>query len=150
MNWIKVAVAEAAPEGALEPRYDEESQILAAESPVAAEWPLGIDIDGRVVFDLGGDRTLMNFDLHIGKKMWKADPSLRWPTRSRRGRLVFDDEAVMVKSFHLALRVTTDGDLVEISIGERRNSEPSAVALSDRCMALVRGDALAGFVVRLT
>ena len=104
---IKVTVAEAAPEGALEPRYDEESQILAAESPVPAEWPFGVDIDGRVVFDLGSDRTLMNFDLHIGREYWDDDPSLRWPAGAQRGRLIFDEEAVKVKSFHLALRITT-------------------------------------------
>jgi hypothetical protein len=132
---IRVEVAEAAPEGALAPRYDEESQILAAESPVAAEWPFGVDIDGRVVFDLGFDRPLMNFDLHIGKKMWKVDPGVRWPAEARGGRLVFDHEAINVKSFRLPLRVTTDGfGLVAISIGDERNPEPVPVALSDECI----------------
>jgi hypothetical protein len=148
VTGIKVSIGEPTPEGTLQPRYDEEAQILAAESPVSAEWPYGVDVDGRIVFDLGHDRTLMNLDLHIGRKLWGSDPDLAWPYSPRRGRLVFAEEAVRLKSFRLPLRVTTDGaHLVCIYIGEGPSS--AAVALSDACLVMHRQGELTGFLLRL-
>lgn len=149
MTGIKVIIEPAALQGALEPRYDEESRILAAESPVSAEWPFGVDIDGRMVFDLGPDRTLMNFDLHVGCQLWEEDPRLSWPAATRRGRLVFAEEAIATKSFNLPLRVTTDREcrLVRIDIGSAQGGTP--IAISNDCVALQRNGDLVGFVVRL-
>jgi hypothetical protein len=85
VTGIMVSVGQPSPEGALEPRYDKESRILAAESPVPAEWPFGVDIDGRIVFDLSSDRTIMNFDLHIGESRWVEDPAITWLATDRGG-----------------------------------------------------------------
>lgn len=149
MSRINVTIGPPSPAGALEPRYDRESQILAAESPVAAEWPFGVDIDGRLVFDLAGDRTLMNLDLHIAASRWVKDSEVQWPSSGRPGVLVFDAGSVAEKSFHLPLEVKVDpgSQVVLIEIGDMTGAQP--VRLSNDCVALVTEGALAGFVLRL-
>lgn len=149
MSSIAVSVGPVDPRGQLEPRYDSDAEILAAESPVPAEWRFGVDIDGRVVFDLAEDRMLMNFDLHIGQRRWTTDPGLRWSEVARRGTLRFSQESVAAKSFHLPLLVRTDRDheLVRIDIGDSSGSE--IVQLAEACIAFVRDGMLAGFILRL-
>lgn len=149
MSHIYVTIGPPSPEGALQPRYDHESQILAAESRVAADWRFGVDIDGRLVFDLAADRTLMNLDLHIGASRWVTDSEVHWPPAGRPGVLVFDAGSVAEKSFHLPLDVKVDpgNRVLRIEIGDIAGAQP--VRLSDDCAALVTEGALAGFVLRL-
>ncbi len=149
MSGLHVRIGRAAPHGALEPRYDRESQILAAEAPVAAEWPYGVDVDGRIVFDLAADRTLMNFDLHVGESRWEVDRNVSWPTTGRRGVIIFEPATIMTRSFHLPLKIHADRDrhLVRIEFGEITGASP--VYLAERCAALVKEGELAGFVLRL-
>ena len=151
MTQIGVKVGPAATAGALEPRYDEEAAILAAESPVASEWVFGVDIDGRMVFDLAADRTLANVDLHIGRSRWIADEGIQWPRSMQEGVIVFDEDAIATKSFHLPIRVSFDPreELVHVAIGDVSGDNRS-VCLAERCVALVDGGSLAGFLFRLT
>lgn len=150
MTAIIVTVGPSAPDAELKPRYDNESQILAAESPASTEWSFGVDVEGRIVFDLGSDRTLRNFDLHIGKQFWAEERELGWPDARQRGTLVFAPETIDTQSFHLPLYVRTDParELVRIEIGERASG--TLVALSDTCVAMLLGNGeLSGFTVRL-
>lgn len=65
MTGIVVVTAPPTIAGRLYPRYVEDAGILAVQSKVMRPWPFGVDIDGRIVFDLDADRTLANFDLHV-------------------------------------------------------------------------------------
>jgi hypothetical protein len=65
MTSLKVEV------GAPLARYDKESDILAVSSETPRDWPDGVDVDGNIVFDLDAQRALANFDVHIGRGLWK-------------------------------------------------------------------------------
>jgi hypothetical protein len=54
---IDVLVREATPAGRLYAHYSEESQMLTLASRSPRAWPFGIDIDGRIVFDIDEGRV---------------------------------------------------------------------------------------------
>lgn len=58
MTGIVVVTAPPTIAGRLYPRYVEGAGILAVQSKVMRPWPFGVDIDGRIVFDLDAERTV--------------------------------------------------------------------------------------------
>lgn len=113
--------------------------------------PIGMDAsttDGTLVFDLDDQRVLANFDFHVPRDRWlrslnEDQPSMIAPP----GDLEFSLTTVQHKSFHLPIQARTDasGRRLRIDIGSEMPSR--AVALSDRCIALLAGDKLAGFLI---
>ena len=148
MTGIVVSVVSPTESGRLYPRYDEATGILAAESRVERPWSFGVDIDGRIIFDLDDDRTLANFDLHIPKKRWRVGLSDEVVPLARPGDLVFTQESTAIKSFSIPLTIRTDAlrQRVRIDIGDRRPDR--LVALSSSCIALLAGDELVGFAIK--
>lgn len=150
MEAIRVKLRDATERGRLYPRYDEEADVLELSSTVPRDWPHGIDIDGRIIFDLDADRVLVNLDLLIPRRRWKITPSLEPPQASRSADLEIAEISLAHKSFHLPLEVTTNEprSCARILFGKVEH-QSSQVALSSRCLAFIEEDRLIGFFVRL-
>jgi hypothetical protein len=148
MSGIKVAVQRPTEAGRLYPRYDRETDILVLESPKIRDWVYGVDVDGRIVFDLDRQKVLANCDLHVGMSRWARDLEMEWPAGTRPGDIAFSEEAVAQKSFHLPLQVRSDRSAryIRIAIGETAPDE--LIALSGCCIALLAEDELVGFLVQ--
>jgi hypothetical protein len=147
MTALRVVTEPATSAGRLYPRYDQEAGILAAESAVPRLWMFGVDIDGRIIFDLDEHRVLANVDLHFPKHRWVRDLGDDAPVAAPPADLVFTPETVAYKSFSLPLRVRADrrAQRLRIELGDKRPDR--AIALSESCVALLAGHELAGFVV---
>jgi ribose 5-phosphate isomerase B len=87
---------------------DDLAGILAVESKLQRPWPFGVDIDGRIIFDIDQCRVLANFDLHIPKKRWTKESLIVPPVQRCLGDLIFSQETIEIKSFSLPLRVRSD------------------------------------------
>lgn len=151
-SGITVRLLPPTPQGRLWPRYNADADILVAESRFHQEWPYGIDIDGRIIFDIDEQRRLANFDLHIARRLWKVRQGVGPPTRAREHDIMFTTEALNEKSFSMDLEVTTNSERTEARIlfGERPTLDAlEAVKLSDQCFAYVDDGRLAGFYVSL-
>lgn len=147
MNGIAVSVTPPTRGGRLYPRYDRAAGILAVQSNVQRPWPFGVDIDGRLVFDLDDQRVLANFDLHVPKSRWTRGPVETFPS-AQPGDLIFSLETVQKKSFSLPLSIRTDSEAKYLRV-EFGSIEPNrAIGLSDVCVALLSSDQLVGFVIQ--
>ena len=145
---ITVSVAPATEQGRLYPRYAEDVGLLVMESRVARPWPFGVDIDGRVVFDIDENRILSNVDLHIPRARWKRDLGEDVPAIAPPGDLIFSQEAIKAKSFSLPLRVRADPGLRRVCIEFGTQPPNRAIALSGSCIALLSGTELVGFAIK--
>ncbi len=147
MSALRVVAEPPTSAGRLYPRYDPQAGMLMAESTVARLWMFGIDIDGRIIFDLDEHRVLANIDLHLPRHRWVRDLGDDTPTAAPPADLVFTPETVAYKSFSLPLRVRSDRQArrLRIEIGEKRPDR--TVALSESCFALLAGHELVGFMV---
>lgn len=148
MTGIMVSVSPPTNRGRLYPRYDEATGILVAESRVERPWPFGVDIDGRIVFDLDDQRVLANFDLHVPKNRWKKDLEEEVPAIAPPGDLVFASEATAIRSFSLPLRVRADPLSRRLRIEFGTGQPDRAVALSASCTALLSAGELVGFAIK--
>lgn len=149
MTGIMVSVTPPTDRGRLYPRYDEATGILVAESRIERPWPFGVNIDGRIVFDLDDQRVLANFDLHVPRHRWKKDiQEEEFPAIARSGDLVFAAETVATKTFSLSLRVRTDSHSRQLRIEFGTDLPTGAVALSAACIALLSAGELVGFVIK--
>lgn len=149
MNGIEVVTRSPTPAGRLLPRYDEVANILVLESPEQREWPYGIDVDGRIIFDIDDERVLANCDLHIGRDRWESDAGMDWPSDAQAGDILFSLAAVETKTFSLPLRVTLDRAQRRVRIEIGTLSPDRFVALAERCIACISKGQLAGFFVQL-
>lgn len=148
MSGIRISVLPPSREGKLLPKYDAESDILSASSPVTRDWPYGVDIDGNIVFDLDAARVLANFDLHVGRRLWERTAAHSWPDNAPRGTLVFSPDAIERKSFTSPLRVKYSESQGVVRIEFDTLAPDRMLGLSDDCIALLARDQLVGFVVR--
>jgi hypothetical protein len=148
VTGILVSVAPPTSHGRLYPRYDKASGILAAESKVERPWPFGIDIDGRLIFDVDQQGVLANFDLHVPRDRWQKNLEDELPRIASPGDLVFSSEAIATKSFSLPLQVRTDRLSCRLRIEFGWNKPDRAIALSDSCVALLSADELVGFAIK--
>ena len=148
MNALISEVGPATDLGRLYPRYDESVGILAVESKFKRPWPFGVDIDGRIIFDLDERRVLANFDLHIPKNRWIKESRKDPPLRGRPGDLMLSLETIKTKSFSLPLRVSSDELCREVYIQFGSKAPDRAVELSSACLALLCQNELVGFFVR--
>jgi hypothetical protein len=119
------------------------------QSRVDRSWLFGVDIDGRLVFDLDEQHVLANFDLHIPKTRWKRGSlEEESPVIAAAGDLAFAAETIETKSFSLPLMIRTDVRTRRVRIEFATDKPNRAVALSSSCIALLSGDELVGFEVR--
>jgi hypothetical protein len=148
VNALIAEVGPATDLGRLYPRYDESVGILAAESKFKRPWYFGVDIDGRIIFDLDDCRVLANFDLHIPKNRWIKDWRSDLLPRARPGDLILSLETIETKSFSLPLRVRSDEFCREVYIQIGSRVPDRSVELSSACLALLCLNELVGFVLR--
>jgi len=120
--------------GRLYPKYDLEAEILSFNSEQEKEWPLGVDIDGNVIFDLDENFRVGMIDLLIGRARWKKQ-SLKWPAVLMDHDLVLKEESVVEKSFSLPVSVCFDPhakivrvDFPSLEIGEHISLSDFAIA----------------------
>jgi hypothetical protein len=145
---IMIQVMAPTPAGRAYPAYSHEARILAFSSEGVRPWPYGVDIDGRVVFDLDAGRLLANTDIHVPASRWVVGALSPWPV-SEPGDIVFAHEAIAQKSFHKPLRITCTSDRREVEVSFGGGRADRWVKLSETCIALVEGGSLAGFRARL-
>ena len=148
MKGITVSVAPPTEQGRLYPRYAEDVGFLVVESRIERPWISGVDIDGRVVFDIDENRVLANFDLHIPKARWKRDLGDDVPAVAPPGDLIFSQDALQTKSFSLPLSVRADPGLRRVRIEFGTEPADRAIALSGSCIALLSGAELVGFAIK--
>lgn len=148
MSRITVTVRAPTPGGRLYPRYDLEVNYLIMESKVARPWVEGFDIDALIVLDLDKDLVLANADLHIPKRAWQRGLRQTFDWSVPAHDLAFTRATLDQPDIDIPVRCTADTDrqIVHIEIGSA--SHDRAIALSDRCLALLKGDELVGFVAR--
>lgn len=107
MSRVRVTALARRPGDALHVRYDSDVDILVAECAVPHAWTLGVDVDGRIVFDLDAERVLRNLDFHIPRRRW-APATHPWLDGASPAALRFDAETVAHKSLSIDLRATFD------------------------------------------
>src|SRR5205823_1991383 len=117
---IRVRIRPPSGSGRLRARYDTEANVLEVSSGARRPWPFGVDIDGRVIFDLDRDRILAYFDLLIPRRLWKIEAALSPPPNARAGDLQFSQEATEIKSFHIPISVASGSgrECARIQFGE--------------------------------
>lgn len=135
--------------GRLFPRYDDVADILEVSSAVQRDWPLGIDVDGRLIFDMDGDGLVVNIDLLIPRRRWKIGG---WPGHSnaQKADVLLAPETIAVKSHSMPISILTDEDrsYAVIRLGRCAGS-PRSIELSERCYAVLEGNRLCGLDVIL-
>jgi len=148
---IRVCLRSPSEFGRLYPKYDDEAGILEVKSEIRRAWPFGVDVDGRVVFDLDANRVLANVDLLIPRRRWKrTDQFPDVPRATRSADLEFCEETIKQKSFHLPLEVLTNADRTRVLIRFSHVTDGAvAIELSELCRALIDGSALLGFDIAL-
>lgn len=147
MSGIEVAVKSPTNAGRLYPKYDGESGILAVGSRIERPWPFGVDIDGRMVFDLDSQKRLANFDLHIPRNRWIKDLEEDISIVAIPGDLEFSQDTISRKSFNLALRARTDQTMRRLSIEIGSAKPDRVIALSNSCVAFIAKHELVGFKI---
>lgn len=147
MNGLSVLIAPPTDAGRLFPHYDRESGVLTVESRVKRPWPIGVDIDGSVVFDLDADRRLTNIDILIPADRWTEGVGPLFAHFPPAGDLLFTQETVLVKSFSRRIRVSKDTaqNLVHVQIESHPTTQ--LVALSNACVAHVSESTLVAFTL---
>lgn len=151
MSAPRVRLREPHPGRELYPRYVPDAGIIAVTRRLSTSWPYGVDVDGRIVFDLDAERMLANFDVHSRRRLWRiARPYPRVPTPERRADLEFTEETVEVGSFHRPFDVATDesGSTVLVTFGDLK-THSVGISLSAAYVALLNGSELVGFALRL-
>lgn len=149
-SGLLVDIRPATPAGRLFPHYDDESNVLSVESSVERAWTYGLDIDGRIIFDLDANRVLASFELLIPRSRWKRELSSEpWPEVSRAGDLQFRQETVAAKSFSSPLLVQANRELDDVLIKIGSQESDRRIMLSDFCVAYVVRDELVGFRIRI-
>lgn len=148
VRGIAVSVAPPTDRGRLYPRYDESAGILAIESRFERPWPFGVDIDGRVIFDIDEDGLLANVDLHVPKARWKKDLKDDVAIVAPAGDLIFSRETIAKKSFSFPLGMRADPGLRRLRIEFGTERLDRAIALSGSCIALLSAGELIGFAIK--
>jgi hypothetical protein len=133
----------------LSPHYDADADILSVTSGSQIDWPYGIDIDGNLVFDLDAQRRLVNFDLHIPRRLWSRAKLKEWPRSSIAGNLAFSKQAIDQKSFNTPINVMHDKEQGILSIGIGSEQRDRVIEISKSCIALLHQSELVGFLVKL-
>lgn len=148
MTGVGVSIGPPTEGGRLHPRYDVESDILEVTAETPRDWPYGVDIDGNIVFDLDARRHLANFDIHIGRRLWKRGSVRRWPEKAAVGTIVFSKETIEQKSLNMRLRLVYDEEqgVLQVMLGDRQPDRE--LELSKECIALLSRDELVGFLLR--
>jgi hypothetical protein len=150
MKEIHIQLEPSTAAGQLYPRYDEEANLLEVGSRVPRDWPYGVDIDGRIIFDIDTDYILANFDLLIRRRLWKVSSNLEIPQPLRKSNIKFTVESLKHKSFSLPLSINTNKEksCVQILIGKTRDNA-DWVTISEYCFALIADEKLKGFFILL-
>lgn len=135
---IRVHIAPHSIHGSLLPRYVDSADLLEVSTTSSTTWLYGIDIDGRVIFDIDAALVLENFDLLIPQKRWQLCDSIELPVNAIRANILISESAIKHKSFSLPLRVITDRERsrVLIEFGTRSENE-QWIELSKQCYAIV-------------
>ena len=154
MENILVELSSWTAHGSLHPRYDNDVDILVAESRVRREWTYGINIDDAMILDIDADRILANIDLMIPRRRWKVIPLSEAPHvaphPSRKANLKFSIASIKQKSFHLPLEVKAYPGKTSVYILIRQLQPDTLwVALSEACFAAIHENKLLGFYVSL-
>lgn len=106
MSTVRVSIGPPRRGGALRPSYDSEADVLAVTCEGSADWVYGVDMSGIVVFDLDSNRSLANFDVHVGRHLWERGPVQPWPEDAAAGTIIFAPSTIVEKSLHIsALRL---------------------------------------------
>ena len=147
MSGLEVIIGPSTPAGRIYPRYVSTAGILAVGSREPRPWVYGVDIDGRLVFDLDSDRRLVNFDLHIPRARWQAQAINSVAVIGRPGDLLFSPNTTRAKSFGIDLDTKWDSPTRTLLILIGHAKFDVAVALSEQCMGLVADNQLVGFQI---
>jgi hypothetical protein len=150
MTAITVELRNSTPQGRLYPRYDTEADLLVIESQIAHRWPMGINIDGRVILDVDAERMLANVDLLISRRYWKVGTKPLLPLQPSEADLLLSEASLMHKNFHRKLTIVSDESKswVYMQFGEAQ-AEHSWIALSTQCFAELSTNELLGFYIIL-
>lgn len=150
MKEISIYLAPPTVAGRLLPRYDQEADLVEIASTITRDWPYGIDIDGRIIFDVDAEYTLANFDLLIPKRLWKVIPTLEVPFPAQEADLKFTELTLKHKSFSLPLTVQTDQTKSHIQLlFGKTTADIKWIRLSERCLAGTTESLLKGFFIIL-
>ncbi|WP_161668826.1 hypothetical protein [Kallotenue papyrolyticum] len=150
MKDIRIQLQNPTDRGRLYPRYDAEADLLEVTSAVPGEWSYGVDIDGAIIFDLDADQILTNVDVLISKRYWEVIVPVTVPQATREASIRFLEDTIRHKSFNIPVVVQTDPlrSHTYILLGGPEKIG-TWIALSNRCLALVKEDCLKGFFIIL-
>ena len=146
MDFPKTKLEQFVKQNAIIPHYDNEADLLFADSIVHKVWPYGIDINGTLILDFDKNHVLSSIELIVAKRYWNVVDQLEKPSSSPYACLSIAEESLKKKSFDLPLKVTTNRsrDLVCVTFVNLLN-QPISVKLSDRCIAYLYKEKLLGF-----
>lgn len=144
--------------GRLYSSYDARVDVLTVGSAAVRSWPLGLNVDSTIIFDLAADRRLANIDVVVPRRRWRTHSALGAPAVWLRADLAFEADAVAQTNFALPVSIAAADNKTRVLIlfgrprPDARAGVPDgarAVALSERCLALVRDSILVGLYVEL-
>jgi hypothetical protein len=149
LNGIRVEVRPPTERGRLHVRRAAGARILMLES--ALDRPLAghVDVDAALVFDYDEERLLINVEFLFPPRSWIAGLNQTWDDAAPAGDIAFTGEWLDHRgdAQRVQGRVNRDAGLLRIEIGARYADR--RVKLSDDCLALLKGNELVGFLVRL-
>ena len=156
MEDIRVVLREPVPHGRLIYRPDPQIDhlILFIQSEVQEPIKYIVNINGAaVILDVTADHILHDVEFAIPRPAWKVAPLAVFPHPTQTAALALPDltqRYTQIVSPAMRAVVTTNDaqSYAQILFGEAP-LEATWVALSDQCLALVAGDRLKGFFVRL-
>lgn len=152
MTGIPVIVRPPTADGRLWPRYVTGVKFLILESG-RGPFPFGLNVGGAggldLILDLDENRTLGQVEM-LGSP-FSASPGLKqaFDETAPAGDLAFTPETIAAREpwdLPVGVRKNLEAGLVRIEIG--RAPANRLIALSSKCLALLRNDTLVGFLVR--
>lgn len=146
MDRLVIQVRPPSRAGALEAHLDRRSNILSLTSPVAAEWPFGLDLSARVLMDFTADWQLANLDLLIPPSRWQHG-GLELPQTRQAGSLALNAMPMQRNSYALAVEALSPSDS-ELHLHWGPGTASHCLILSDQVMALLSGSLWVGLQIQ--
>ena len=158
MAEIKVHLVEPTPEGRLyyfrDPQID--THILYISAKTKSFWgkqAYSVNVYATVFFGLLVDRRLYAVEIFHNYKFWKVDESVKIPDKSIPADIIFP--WVKERGFSIEedenrgeYRIDPGRNVILISFGMKIEN-PTYVALSEQCFAILNDDNMVGLIIKL-
>lgn len=150
MTSLPISILGINSRGSLVPHYDSETDYVTLDSPVAREWPFGVNFDNLVILDFDVDKILASVEILVPRKKWKKT-KIKAANADVSGCLALPGEpptTQFVVPDNVSIGLDPDTNLAQIALSKIPGGA-EVVRLSTKCSALVSNKRLLGFTFNI-